>query len=68
MIAKCCFHRSSEENHLPHFRKSDVISDATLTSSIGKTSHANFRDNIITAKADNNITKSTGTIILQTSS
>jgi len=32
------------------------------------TSHANFRDDSIMAKADNDITKSTGTTLLQTSS
>jgi len=32
------------------------------------TSHANFHDNTITAKGDNDITKSSGTTILQTSS
>jgi len=32
------------------------------------TSHANFRDDSITAKVDNDITKSTGTTILHTSS
>ena len=32
------------------------------------TSHDNFRDDSITAKADNDITKSTGKTILQTSS
>jgi len=26
---------SSEENHLPHFRKSDVIDDITVTSWVG---------------------------------
>ena len=26
---------SSEENHLPHFRKSDVIDDVTVTSWVG---------------------------------
>jgi len=27
--------RSSEENHLPHFWKSDVIDDVTVTSWVG---------------------------------
>jgi len=26
---------TSEENHLPHFRKSDVIDDVTVTSWVG---------------------------------
>jgi len=26
---------SNEENHLPHFRKSDVIDDVTVTSWVG---------------------------------
>ena len=60
---------SSEENHLPHFRKSDVIDDVIVMSWVGDDVTCQFfRDDSITAKADNDITKSRGTTILQTSS
>ena len=34
-IGLCASLGSSEENHLPHFRKSDIIDDVTVTSWMG---------------------------------
>jgi len=67
-IGEYLFHLgSSEENHLPNFLKSDVTDDVVVTSWVGDDVICQFCDDSITAKGDNDITKSMGTTIHQTS-
>jgi len=58
---------SSEENHLPNFLKSDITDGVTVTSWVGDDATCQFSWWQHHGKRRYDITKSTGTTILQTS-